>query len=197
MSVSPAILLVSLTVGVPLMLLALGVLYHAYVYGRQLPAEPTADLLGGHVEALATESAEELLFALQDAVEEMREQLAYQRDTLAGMLSEPVPAFATIAPMAPVLAPAAAPNRGSREVGGFGGSLRDVAPLVADDRLMAAGEFVGGGAAVSQAVSRAARQPRADIAELAAQGLSDRAIARELHIGLEEVRIARMRGLQS
>jgi len=196
MSVSPAILLVSLTVGVPLMLLALGVLYHAYVYGRQLPAEPTADLLGGHVEALATESAEELLFALQDAVEEMREQLAYQRDTLAGMLSEPVPAFATIAPMTPVLAPAAAPNRGSREVGGFGGSLRDVAPLVADDRLMAAGEFVGS-AAVSQAVSRAARQPRTDIAELAAQGLSDRAIARELHIGLEEVRIARMRGLQS
>lgn len=189
MSVSPAILLVSLTVGVPLMLLALGVLYHAYVYGQQLPAEVTVDALGGHVEALATESAEELLFALQDAVEEMREQLAYQRDTLAGMLSEPVPAFATVAPMAPALAP--------REMGGPGGSLRDVAPLVADDRLMAAGEFVGGGGAVSQAMSRAARQPRTDIAELAAEGLSDRAIARELHIGLEEVRIARMRGLQS
>ena len=38
---------------------------------------------------------------------------------------------------------------------------------------------------------------RSQIAELADEGLSDRAIARELHIGLEEVRIARMLGRQS
>lgn len=159
MSVSPAILLISLTVGIPLMLLALGVLYHAYVYSRQLQG----DTIDQHVEVLATESAEELLIALQDAVAEMRGQLASQRDTLAGMLSEPVPAFAAVAPV----------------------SIEAGAP-------MAAGEFVS-----ASAGTRSTRTPRIDVAELAAQGLSDRAIAREFHIGLEEVRIARMRGFQS
>lgn len=38
---------------------------------------------------------------------------------------------------------------------------------------------------------------RSQIAQLAEAGMSDRAIARELHIGLEEVRIARMVGRQS
>lgn len=96
MSVSLAILLITLAVGVPLMLLALGVLYHAYLYSRQ-----PIDALEEHVDALATESAEDLLFALQEAVDEMQSQLAYQRETLAGMLSErPQPAFATVAPLA-------------------------------------------------------------------------------------------------
>ena len=71
MSVSPTILLIALTVGVPLMLLALGVLYYAYLFGRQ-----PVDALDQHVDALATESAEELLFALQEAVDRMQEQLA-------------------------------------------------------------------------------------------------------------------------
>ena len=35
MSVSPTILLITLAVGVPLMLLALGVLYHAYLFSQQ------------------------------------------------------------------------------------------------------------------------------------------------------------------
>ena len=158
MSASPTILLITLALGVPLMLIALGVLYHAYLYSQQ-PMET----LEQHVDSLATESAEDLLFALQEAVDEMQSQLAYQRDTLAGMLSDrPQQAFATVAPLS----------------------------LDTDDeavRPAAAGEFV----------PRAMTGVRGEIARLAEDGLSDRAIARELHIGLEEVRIARMLGRQS
>jgi len=165
MSVSPTILLITLTLGVPLMLLALGVLYHAYLYSRQ-----PMDVLEQHVDSLATESAEDLLFALQEAVDEMQAQLAYQRETLAGMLSEKLqPAFAAVAPLAPDMS-AFEPN----EV----------------DRPAAAGEFVPRASVATTGV-------RGQIARLAEDGLSDRAIARELHIGLEEVRIARMLGRQS
>ena len=159
MSVSPTILLITLTLGVPLMLIALGVLYHAYLFGRQ-----PIDLLEGHVDALATESSEDLLMALQEAVDEMQAQLMDQRETLAGMLSERTPVFATV------------------DVGAELG-----------DRPMAAGEFVPQSAMLE---APAATGLRAQIAGLAEAGMSDRAIARELHIGLEEVRIARMRGRQ-
>jgi hypothetical protein len=171
MSVSPTVLLITLVVGVPLMLLALGVLYHAYLF-----SQPPIDLLEEHVDSLATESAEELLFALQEAVDEMQAQMADQRETLAGMLSErPQPAFATVAPLS----------------------------LDLDDEPelpTAAGEFVSRGMASDVATLQPTRSlggVRAQIAQLAEGGMSDRAIARELHIGLEEVRIARMLGRQS
>lgn len=159
MSVSPTILLITLALGVPLMLIALGVLYHAYLYSQQ-----PIDALEQHVDSLATESAEDLLFALQEAVDEMQSQLAYQRDTLAGMLSDrPQPAFATVAPL----------SMDTDADGDMG-------------RPAAAGDFVPRATGV-----------RGEIARLAEDGLSDRAIARELHIGLEEVRIARMLSRQS
>jgi DNA-binding NarL/FixJ family response regulator len=127
-------------------------------------------VLEQHVDSLATESAEDLLFALQEAVDEMQAQLAYQRETLAGMLSDrPQPAFATVAPLAP-------------DTSAF--------ELHEADRPAAAGEFVPRAGAGPTGV-------RGEIARLAEDGLSDRAIARELHIGLEEVRIARMLGRQS
>lgn len=174
MSVSPTVLLVTLALGVPLMLLALGVLYHAYLFSRQ-----PMDLLEDHVDSLATESAEELLFALQEAVDEMQAQLVSQRETLAGMLSggrpggardgltgeRLQPAFAAVAPL-------------SLDTFEDGTIDED------DDLPAAAGEFV----------SRGTSGVRSRIAQLADEGLSDRAIARELHIGLEEVRIARMSG---
>lgn len=164
MSVSPAVLLVTLAVGVPLMLLALGVLYHAYLLSRQ-----PQDFLESHVDALATESAEELLLALQETVDEMQHQLASQREALAGMLSgEPRPTFATA-----------------------------LAGASYFDRPMAAGDFVEQPAEIAEQVmpvSRGMTSTRTRIADLSEDGLSDRAIARELHIGLEEVRIARLRG---
>ncbi|MGE3961794.1 MAG: hypothetical protein AB7F65_08955 [Dehalococcoidia bacterium] len=173
MSVSPTVLLITLAVGVPLMLLALGVLYHAYLFSQQ-PMET----LEQHVDSLATESAEELLFALQEAVDEMQEQLAHQREALAGMLSEkPQPAFATVAPL----------------------SLDHHFDLAEAERPTAAGEFVPrtDSRVEPRAMARGGSDVRTRIAELADEGLSDRAIARELHIGLEEVRIARMLGRQS
>lgn len=155
MSVSPTILLITLALGVPLMLLALGVLYHAYLFSRQ-----PLDLLDERVESLATESAEELLMTLQMAVEEMQGQMAHQRETLAGMLSEPRPAFAMAA----------------------------LSDIHGEDLPLAAGEFV------EQSHQDGPQDMRSRVARLAEEGLSDRAIARQLHVGLEEVRIARMRG---
>ncbi|MEX1022294.1 MAG: hypothetical protein WD058_04010 [Dehalococcoidia bacterium] len=168
MSVSPTILLITLAVGVPLMLLALGVLYHAYLFSRQ-----PLDLLEERVDTLATESAEDLLVALQMAVDDMQDQLSHQRDTLAGMLSDGRPVFATAA--------------------------------AAAERPMAAGEYVpqvpDAHAALTHessmytpAYDAGPQDLRGRVARLAGEGLSDRAIARELHVGLEEVRIARLRG---
>jgi DNA-binding NarL/FixJ family response regulator len=162
MSVSPAVLLISIAIGVPLMLLALGVLYHAYVLSRQAPI----DELTAHVEALATESTEDLLANLQEAVERMQGQLASQRESLAGLLSDSRAPASMPAPQAAFVAPAP----------------------------MAAGEFVP---APAMRRAEAAVDQRSQIQRLAAEGLSDRAIARQLHIGLEEVRIARMRGGRS
>jgi len=170
MSIPPAVLVVSLVVGIPLMLLALGVLYHAYILGRQ-----PLDLLEGHVDTLATESAEELLVALQDAVDDMQSQLVSQRETLAGMLSDQRPALA------------------------FAGNARHT------EQPRAAGDFIPQLTEVSQEESRSGSvrsmrggsDIRSRIAALAEDGLSDRAIARELQVGLEEVRIARMSGTRS
>src|SRR3546814_3934425 len=105
----------------------------------------------------------------------MQAQRADQRETLAGMLSErPQPAFATVAPL----------------------SLDGDEP----DRPTAAGEFVPRGHGSDVASLQPALTVtgvRGQISQLAEDGMSDRAIARELHIGLEEVRIARMLGRQS
>lgn len=158
MNVSPAVILITLGVGVPLMMLALGVLYHAYLAARQ-----PVDLLEQHVDALATESTEELLLALQEAVEQMQQQLSHQREALAGMLSDRRPMLASVP---------------------------------STERPMAAGDFVA--QSRPQPEAQPAGMPqlvgmRGRITQLVEEGLSDRAIARELRIGLEEVRIARMR----
>lgn len=177
MTAPPALLLLSISIGVPLMLLALGVLYHAYVLGQQ-PA--VLDHLEEHVQALATESADALLIDLQETVERMQGQLARQRQSLADLLSDegrrtraPVPALATASagfaadPELPMAAgvhvatarPAAAPRR-----------------VIEDSRRATAANPLG-----------------AAVAQLVSEGLSDRSIARRLHIGLEEVRMTRMR----
>ncbi len=157
MSVSPTVLLLSLAIGVPLMLLALGVLYHGYLLSQQTRRDP----LDVRVEALATESSDELIASLQDAVLQLQGQMSRQRESLASLLSDQRNAFA---------------------LEGAG-----------DDRPMAAGEQV------ESLESRHAPDSslRARVLALTEDGLSDRAIARELHIGLEEVRIARLRGGRS
>ena len=172
MSVSSALLLLSISIGLPLMLLAVGVLYHAYVLGRQ-PA--TMDDLEAHVEALATESTDALLLDLQEAVERMQGQLARQRESLAGLLSEQ-----DRRPRQPAMVPAGIPA--------------DAPPMAAAARVETARPV----AAPRRAIEDSRRPPvpnplGAAVAQLVSAGLSDRAVARQLHIGLEEVRMARMR----
>lgn len=175
MTVSPGILVLSLAIGIPLLLLAIGVVYHAYVLGQQATAVPAEiDDLNAHVEALATESAEQLLTSLQEMMAQMQGQLTSQRASLERLLSDQGRAPAAM----PVLAPV------GMSPGGGGASMADQTP-------MAAGEFV------PQAPGPAPTNDlRYRVRELATEGLSDRAIARQLGIGLEEVRIARMRGLR-
>ncbi|MGE3855640.1 MAG: hypothetical protein AB7G21_01635 [Dehalococcoidia bacterium] len=193
MNVSPTVLVLSVAIGVPLLLLALGVLYHAYVLGRQQSGD--FDDLGAHVEALATESTDALLIDLRDAVEHMQGQLARQRESLAGLLSEEsraarspiVPSAASMQPamqpVMPVMQPA--PRIAEPDLGTF-----EASP--AYDRRPAAGSFVTNPRTTPAAPAPGGSLTSA-VAELVAEGLSDRAIARQLHIGLEEVRMARMR----
>ena len=49
MTVSPSVLLLSIAIGVPLMLLALGVLYHAHLLANRQSSD-----LDAHVEQLVT-----------------------------------------------------------------------------------------------------------------------------------------------
>ena len=83
MSVNLSGLLV-LLIGVPLLLVAGGLLLNAYLMVRRQNVE-TADMA---LEALATESMDELLLELQHAIEEIKGQLARQRVTLSGLLTE-------------------------------------------------------------------------------------------------------------
>jgi len=186
MNVSPAVLLLSVAIGVPLLLLALGVLYHAWVLGRQQSAD--YDELGAHVEALATESTDALLIDLRDAVEHMQGQLARQRESLAGLLSEDAraPRTAMAAAPAPMMAPAppAMPRLQDPDTGTMHAAFPDPRP--------AAGSFVTN-PRLAPAPPRGGGSLTSAVADLVAEGLSDRAIARQLHIGLEEVRMARMR----
>ena len=184
MSISPTVWLLSVAIGLPLMLLALGVLYHAYVLGRQ-PA--VMDDLDAHVEALATESADALLVDLQETVERMQAQLARQRDSLAGLLSEEVRR-----PRTPAMAPAMSASMAAPALPSAPAHQR--AP-------MAAGGYVENPRATSAPRRALEETPRPAapltmgnaVAQLVSEGLSDRAIARRLRVGLEEVRIARMR----
>lgn len=177
MTVSPALLLLSISIGVPLMLLALGVLYHAYVLGQQ-PA--ILDDLDDHVQALATESADALLIDLQETVEHMQGQLATQRQSLAGLLSEDNRRMHALA-TAPALATASAEPEMPQASG---------AP-VEQPRTAAAPRKPR--AAMDDRRSSSPNPLSAAVSQLVSEGLSDRAIARRLHIGLEEVRMARLR----
>lgn len=161
MIVSPSVVLLSIGVGAPVLLLALGVLYHGYVLANQ-PAAP--DRLTEHVASAAVEPAEELVAELQDAMHEIRGQLGSQRQALSNLLSA-----ATQSPQtarAPVLAPA---SGAPLPAGPSADMMDDVTPGAATEDLTGL------------------------VRRLVAEGLSDRAIARRMRIGLEEVRIARTR----
>ncbi len=160
MIVSPSVVLLSIGVGAPILLLALGVLYHAYVLANQ-PATP--DRLMEDVASAAIEPAEALVTELQDAMHEIRGQLGSQRHALSNLLSA---ASSQSTAEAPVLAPA---SGAPLPVGPSPDIMDDVTPGAPAEGLTGL------------------------VRRLVAEGLSDRAIARRMRIGLEEVRIARSR----
>jgi len=145
-------LTLTLLVGLPLMLLAIGVLAHAYLLARRPRLDPT-DLA---LEALVTDSGEELIAELRNSVQDIKAQLARQRGTLEQLLANPTDEEASTAP------------------------TQATAPLPAT----AAGYAPAAGAATDL---------RHVVAQLVAEGLSDRTIARRLLVGVEEVRVARAR----
>jgi hypothetical protein len=167
MSVTPTVLLLSIGIGLPLLLLAAGVVYHAHVLGRQQPAAGR-DALADHVQSLATESTDELLAHLELMIEQVQGQLVTQRRSLERLLTE------QHAPTALRAEPSAYER-------------------------VAAGQFMPQQfpAHTTPMMEPAPGDLRGQIRLLAAEGNSDRAIARRLGIGLEEVRIARMRGMRS
>jgi DNA-binding NarL/FixJ family response regulator len=151
-------LLLSLGIGLPVLLLALGVFYHARVIAQQ-----PIDSLSAHVAEMATsEHTDELLAELHRSMQAIRQQLSQQRDSLSGMLSDTEHAAR---PARSRAAPPAEP-------------MRSAAPAVAPNPLRGLDPTT---------------ELRSAVARLVAEGLSDRAIARQLHIGLEEVRMARTR----
>lgn len=157
MIVSPSVVLLSIGIGSPILLLALGVLYHGYVLASQ-PAAP--DRLMEDVASAAVEPAEALVSELQDAMHEIRGQLGSQRDALSNLLSA--------APQGQPMAQA--PASGAPLPAGPSPEMMDgVTPGAPTEGLTGL------------------------VRRLVAEGLSDRAIARRMRIGLEEVRIARTR----
>lgn len=115
-------------IGVPVLLLALGLLLNAYLLARRQRVDPADRAL----EALATESVDELVIELARSVEDIKGQLEHQREALGSLLSETARAAAgTPAPVAaPVAVPVAVPDMASTP----GGDLRH-----AVDQLVAEG----------------------------------------------------------
>ena len=178
MTVSPSVLLLSIAIGVPLMLLALGVLYHAHLLANQQSSD-----LSAHVEQLAT-NPDEVLRGLQRSMEQVRGDLTRQRASLRQMMSDAArvppmaaaPAMASGAPLMPTQAPTAEFQMPAQ------------APVPATEPIQLVPEL---------RLDRTSGELRTAVSELAAEGLSDRAIARRLRIGLEEVRLARANGPHS
>ena len=146
-----------LVIGVPLLLAAGALFLNAYLVLRRTRPDPTDVVL----EALATESRDELVLELQRSVDEIKGQLLRQRGALTGFLSD-------VAEQAPQVGALQAPT-----------ASPPPAPVLANGPA-AAVAYAGDVLPVS-------------VQRLVAEGLSDRAIARHLRIGLEEVRLARQR----
>lgn len=163
-------LLIGLAVGIPLLILGVGLLLNAYLLiARSRGSTLTIDSL----DALATESMDKLLIELQRSVGEIRGQLASQRATLAALLSDSGAYANGAGAQAPL--PAA--------VQGAAIASPPVIPAATQPLIE------GVEAAV---VAAASQELHSVVARLVAEGLSDRAIARRLSIGMEEVRLARL-----
>jgi len=178
-TVSPSVLLLSIAIGVPLMLLALGVLYHAHLLANQ---QQPSDDLDAHVEQLAV-NRDQVLQGLQRSMEQVRGDLTRQRAALRQMMSDAQRESASpmLTPVAAVPAPATEP----------------APPMVSGAPITPIEMAPSAPMTTELPLDRTSSELRSAVSELAAEGLSDRAIARRLRIGLEEVRLARSSSHQS
>ena len=171
------LVLLSLTLGIPVTLIAVALLAHAYVAWRSASWAGAATGSVASANDTASEAAEaELVSELSGAIEDLRNQLARQREALGGMLSGGAPEQAATASPFAGIAAAGAPAAAS---------YASVARVVAGR----------GDAAVGGLTPQAELAPAID--QLVREGLSDRAIARELRVGLDEVRVSRERSGRS
>jgi len=192
-------LLVPLSIGGPLTLLAIGVLAHAVLLARR-PAMTALEDVDEVLEALAAEPVEDLLIELHQEIDELRSQLAGQRSTLEQLLSEgtrqaraataPEPASR---PTTPRVAPMTRDARAATSAPALATNARPMVLGARSARTAPSAQSAAAEASHAFDTPPAAGGIRAAVSQLAAEGLSDRAIARRLHVGLEEVRVARLR----
>lgn len=179
MSVSPSVLLLSIAIGGPVLLLALAVLYHGMLISRQKAdlevALAEVGLAPGMTQRVATPIPAARAGEDRDLLTEHVSSLVTRTsDALAERLEE------AVAQMQEQLAH----QRMSLET------------LLSEPAR--AGVGVSMGRAAGEHVRHEAVLPTSThIGRLIDEGLSDRAIARELRIGLEEVKIARSRGARA
>jgi hypothetical protein len=177
MSVSPSVLLLSIAIGGPVLLLALAVLYHGMLISRQ-----KADL----EVALADTGLSPNMLTQASATPTPADRGAAERDLLtehvASLVTRSSDALAErLEEAMSQMQEQLAHQRTSLET-----LLSEPARVIAGASMgRAAGEHVRQGSTPSLSTH---------IGRLIEEGLSDRAIARELRIGLEEVKIARNRG---
>lgn len=193
----------TISLSLALLLVAAGLLLNGYLAWRRR-AETAGDPADLALEALATESMEELLIELQRAVHDIQGQLGRQRSALAELLSDsalraPPPAAMDDPPphRAPPPEPPA-PERDERPrlrpEGRAPALPQDRDPFADFDARAASADSDAPPVAIRPAqVARSGGELRAAVEQLLEEGLSDRAIARRLRIGLEEVRLTRMR----
>ena len=152
-------LIISLSIGIPIALLAIAIAYRTRADIKAANAWQAAEL---EQDSEGDAAVDTLLVDLQTTVEEMRQQLTRQRDALTGLLSEQATQAAAIEAPAAIAAP-------SLEAVGEAAPAQPVPTSIAP------------------VVSKA--DIHSKVLELSAEGLSDRAIARRLRVGVEEVRM--------
>lgn len=200
-----SVLLLGMLVGLPAMLLALVLGYTAINGARSRRAEQSAQ-----------SPASGLMRELQHSVVDINRQLAGQHEALSRLLSERrraaaerTAAAAASAAEAPAAATTAPTHTAATRATATRASAATAAPTPAararTQRSTATAAISGAAQAaapqgVLHSVASAMDTPngelsapggiRQQISTLIAEGLSDRAIARRLHIGLEEVRLS-------
>lgn len=183
MSVSPSVLLLSIAIGGPVLLLALAVLYHAALIARQ-----RADLDVALAEAgLSNDMLAQMSVTPMPTVSRTSRDAEEDRD----LLTEHVSSLVTRSADALALRLEEAMAQMQDQLAHQRSSLET---LLSEPARMATASVPMGRAAGEYIRNDVPPSMSNQIARLIDEGLSDRAIARELRIGLEEVKIARSRG---